>query len=132
MKGRGEMRTLKKALLPAAAIGIAVSVSSCGAGVSTGVYVGVAVPGPYVGYPGVGYPGYIGRPPYVYEEDALNLSAEPRERFAVSDSGGEPHPRCEMDSGTGAPCAADEPEQVTAESNGGSPYRSDPIESPRR
>jgi hypothetical protein len=126
------MRTLSKVLLPAAAIGIALSVSSCGAGVSTGVYVGVAVPGPYVGYPGVGYPGYVGRPPYVYEEDALNLPAKSRERVAVSDSETEPGRRCEVNSEAGVACVAQQPEQVTTEATDESTSRSSRVESPRR
>ena len=126
------MRTLSKALIPAAAIGIAVSVYSCGAGVSTGVYVGVAVPGPYVGYPGVGYPGYVGRPPYVYEEDALNLPAKSRERVAVSDSDAEAAPRHEVDSEAGVACVAQEPEEVTSEATDESTSRSSRIESPER
>lgn len=63
----------------------ALIVSACG---STGVYVGVAVPGPWVGYPGVGYPGYIGRPPVVYEEDALNETGVPEWYAALSDTPG--------------------------------------------
>ncbi len=114
------MRTLSKVLLPVAAIGIALSVYSCGAGVS-GVYVGVAVPGPYVGYPGVGYPGYVGRPPYVYEEDALILPAESRERIAVSDSNAGLGRQCELDSGGAVACAAHEPERWTAEPTDVSP-----------
>ena len=126
------MRSLTKAMLPAATIGIALSVYSCGAGVSTGVYVGVAVPGPYVGYPGVGYPGYVGRPPYVYEEDALNLPAEPADRVAASDYKAQRGHRCEPDSGVSVACAAREPERSAAESTDESPLPSDRAEPVRR
>jgi len=119
------MKTLTKAFLPAAAIGIALSAYSCGAGVSTGVYVGVAVPGPYVGYPGVGYPGYVGRPPYVYEEDALNLPAEPADRVTAADSKPQAGQRCESDSGAGVACEDREPGSSAAESTDESPFPSD-------
>jgi len=52
------------------ALGISLAVGACGTG---SVYVGVAAPGPWVGYPpGVygGYPGYYGRPWYAPDEDA--------------------------------------------------------------
>jgi hypothetical protein len=95
MKGRSEMRELLRGLLLVAAMGVALSAYGCGAGVSTGVYVGVAVPGPYVGYPGYGRPGYIGRPPYVYEEDALNLLPGSGNNVALStDSPLEAVPAC--------------------------------------
>ncbi len=126
------MRTLTRALLPAAAIGIAFSAYSCGAGVSTGVYVGVAVPGPYVGYPGVGYPGYVGRPPYVYEEDALNLPVDNADRVAASDSKAPAGQRCEPDSGASVACAAREPERSAAKSADESPFPSDRAGSLRR
>lgn len=107
-----KMRMLRKALLPAAAIGVALSGYGCGA--STGVYVGVAVPGPYIGYPGYGYPGYIGRPPYVYEEDALNLPVGARENVAVTAGSKE---QIDQQSGpearAGAVCTADEGVQTT-------------------
>lgn len=109
------MGTLTKALLPAAAVGIVLSVYACGA--STGVYVGVVVPGPYVGYPGVGYPGYIGRPPYVYEEDALNLPAETRDRVAASDSAADARRQCALESDTGIGCEADRQGRSIAEPN---------------
>ena len=103
---------LSKLLLPAAAIGIALSGYGCGA--STGVYVGVAVPGPYIGYPGYGYPGYVGRPPYVYEEDALNLPAGAQENVATSmDPGREFDERCGPEARAGAVCTADEGVQTT-------------------
>jgi hypothetical protein len=126
------MRTLTKALLPAAVIGIAISAYSCGAGVSTGVYVGVAVPGPYVGYPGVGYPGYVGRPPYVYEEDAFNLPAKTADRVAASDSKAQAGQWCEPDSGASVACAAREPERSATESADESPFPSDRAGSLRR
>lgn len=108
------MRTLSKALLPATVIGTALSIFACGAGVSTGVYVGVAVPGPYVGYPGVGYPGYIGRPPYVYEEDALNLPAGARGNVALSaDSELEADRECRSDDRGSVDCFAKQREQLT-------------------
>ena len=132
MKGSSEMKTLAKALLPAAAISVAFSAYSCGAGVSTGVYVGVAVPGPYVGYPGVGYPGYVGRPPYVYEEDALNLPAETAERVAASDSRAQAGHRCEPDSGASVACAAREREGAATEATDESPFPSDRAGSLRR
>lgn len=95
------MRILTKTVLPAALIGVVLSVYACGA--STGVYVGVAVPGPYVGYPGVGYPGYVGRPPYVYEEDALNVPAGSADRVAASYSEAEVDRWC-GDSDSGVEC----------------------------
>lgn len=111
---------LSKLLLPAAAIGIALSGYGCGA--STGVYVGVAVPGPYIGYPGYGYPGYVGRPPYFYEEDALNLPAGARENVAVStDSNGEFDERCGPKARAGEVCTVDEGEDRTT---GGADRRS--------
>jgi hypothetical protein len=124
------MRSLAKALLPAAAIGIALSVYSCGAGVSTGVYVGVAVPGPYVGYPGVGYPGYIGRPPYVYEEDALNLPAENPDRVAASDFRADAGRRCDPDPETGVACAAHAQERSVTQPTDEFPARPDRSGSP--
>ena len=103
---------LGKLLLPAAVIGIAFSGYGCGA--STGVYVGVAVPGPYIGYPGYGRPGYIGRPPYVYEEDALNLPAGKPDGIAVAaDSRAEFDQRCGPEVQAGAVCTADEGVQTT-------------------
>ncbi|MGD8700150.1 MAG: hypothetical protein PVJ43_12720 [Gemmatimonadales bacterium] len=109
------MRTLAKALLSGGTVGILLSVYACGA--STGVYVGVAVPGPYVGYPGVGYPGYVGRPPYVYEEDAFNLPAESRDRVATSGSTVNVRPQCGPDSEIGMACEADtQGQSITAPS----------------
>ena len=109
------MRTRLRALLSAAVVGIVLSVYACGAGVSTGVYVGVAVPGPYVGYPGVGYPGYVGRPPYVYEEDALNLPAKSRDWVAASGSEADARQRCVSESHTGIACNAEEQEPATTQ-----------------
>jgi hypothetical protein len=76
------MRSLSRILVVVAVSLAGYLALGCGVGVGTGgVYVGVAVPGPYVGYPG--YPGYIGRPPVVYyEEDALLLLVEPGELYA--------------------------------------------------
>jgi hypothetical protein len=64
--------------------GLSVGLLACyGSGVSTGVYVGVGVPGPYVGYPGYG--GYIGPPPVrYYDQDASRLPSETTERYARS------------------------------------------------
>ena len=76
------MRTLAKTCITTAAGLICLAAVGCGPG--GGVYVGVAVPGPYVGYPGGMYPGTVGRPPYAYEEDALNLPTDSRERYAAA------------------------------------------------
>ena len=64
-----------------------------GGGVSTGVYVGVGVPGPYVGYPGYG--GHMGPPPVIYyDEDAALLSTETDERYALSAAEESKEARC--------------------------------------
>lgn len=110
------MRTLSKALLSATVIGIALSIHACAAGVSTGVFVGVAVPGPYVGYPGMGYPGYIGRPPYVYEEDAMNVPAGWRENVALGTAPvTEFDPGCRMEVRGDVVCPAGEREASKSE-----------------
>lgn len=127
------MRTLSKALLPATVIGIALSIYACGAGVSTGVYVGVAVPGPYIGYPGVGYPGYIGRPPYVYEEDALNLPGGAWDNVAFSaDPEVRPDRGCRSDDRGSATCFAGEREQLTTGSLNEVPSRPERAEPDNR
>jgi hypothetical protein len=95
------MRTLAKACLTVAASLICLAAVGCGPG--GGVYVGVAVPGPYVGYPGGMHPGYVGRPPYVYEEDALNLPTESRERYAAAGQV-ETLQECKTDESDGDPC----------------------------
>lgn len=82
------MRSLVRLSLMIAVGSGALFSGGCGAGVSTGgVYVGVAVPGPYVGYPGA-YPGYMGPPPVVYydEDYALNAVSEPGGQLARFES----------------------------------------------
>jgi hypothetical protein len=90
-----------KTCLTAAASLICLAAVGCGPG--GGVYVGVAVPGPYVGYPGGMHPGYVGRPPYVYEEDALNLPTDSRERYAAAEQV-KTLQECEADESAGEPC----------------------------
>ncbi len=69
-------------LLTVAALSV-ILLGCYGSGVSTGVYVGVGVPGPYVGRPGYG--GYMGPPPVIYyDEDAALLPAETDGRYALS------------------------------------------------
>lgn len=114
---------LGKLLLPAAVIGTAFSGYGCGA--STGVYVGVAVPGPYIGYPGYGRPGYIGRPPYVYEEDALNMPAgQPGGIAVATDFRAEFDQRCGPEVQAGAVCTVDEGAQRTSGAADPSPSQS--------
>ena len=65
-------------------IGIALFLAGCGTG---SVYVGVAAPGPWVGYPpGVygGYPGYYGRPWYAPDEEEPQDNLSERARTVVS------------------------------------------------
>ncbi|UCF18676.1 MAG: hypothetical protein JSU87_12090 [Gemmatimonadota bacterium] len=70
-----KMNTRGRLLIGGLGLGL---IAACGPG--GGVYVGVAVPGPYGGpYP---YPGYVGRPPMVYgggvyEAEALNEADPP-------------------------------------------------------
>ena len=67
MKTRRASRLLIQTLV---VVGTVLSVGACGTG---SVYVGVAAPGPWVGYPpGVygGYPGYYGRPWYAPDQEA--------------------------------------------------------------
>ena len=53
----------------------------------SGVYVGVGVAGPYGGYPYGGYGGgYYGRPPRVYDEDALIDPVGTGERLAQAEA----------------------------------------------
>ena len=80
-----------------------ICLAAVGCGPGGGVYVGVAVPGPYVGYPGGMHPGYVGRPPYVYEEDALNLPTDSRERYAAAGQV-EISQECKSDESAGDPC----------------------------
>jgi hypothetical protein len=95
------MRTLARTCLTAAASLICLAAVGCGPG--GGVYVGVAVPGPYVGYPGGTYPGYVGRPPYVYEEDALNMPTDSGGRYAAA-GGEETFRECKADESVGDQC----------------------------
>lgn len=78
------MTKCAKVLITLAVSSLSLLAVGCGAGYGTGgVYVGVAVPGPYHGYPGYG--GYMGPPPVIYyEEDALHWVVEPSERYARS------------------------------------------------
>lgn len=62
-------RGTRRLILALLFIGTAFPLAGCGTG---SVYVGVAAPGPWVGYPpGVygGYPGYYGRPWYAPDEE---------------------------------------------------------------
>jgi hypothetical protein len=69
------------------------SLSSVGCGSGSGsVYVGVATPGPWVGYPGR-YPGmypgggvWVGVPVCCEDRDAMAEPAETTERYAESDA----------------------------------------------
>jgi hypothetical protein len=72
MKKSERTRACRCAVWGAGALLAAALAGCAGSGVSTGVYVGVAGPGPWYGYPGYGYPGMvgggvvIGRPAYPY------------------------------------------------------------------
>ena len=108
------MKKLVMPLLTAAAL--SVSLLACyGSGVSTGVYVGVGVPGPYVGYPGYG--GYIGRPPVIYyDEDAALLPTETDERYALSMGETSEKARCEEGPKGSVECVTEpEPKGDTAD-----------------
>jgi hypothetical protein len=63
-------RTIRRVFWMLILVGIAVPFGGCGPGT---VYVGVAGPGPWVGYPGRGYPGYgypgYGRPWYAPDQE---------------------------------------------------------------
>lgn len=106
------MKKLPPLLLFSAALGL--SAAGCGAGVSTGVYVGVGVPGPYGGYPYPCHSCWYGRPPYYDEEDALNGTAPAGERYADRAVRDEtvPAPESSGDSekgGSRTVCSADSP-----------------------
>jgi hypothetical protein len=61
-------------------VGVALPFGGCGPGT---VYVGVAAPGPWVGYPGRGYPGYgypgYGRPWYSPDQEVPEVIQTPVE-----------------------------------------------------
>jgi len=86
---------------------LAVCLLGCyGGGVSTGVYVGVGVPGPYVGRPGYG--GYMGPPPVIYyDEDAALLPAETDGRYALSTGETSEEARCEEGPKGAVECATE-------------------------
>jgi hypothetical protein len=112
------MRSLSTVLTVLAVSSAALLTIGCGAGVSTGVYVGVAVPGPYVGYPG--YPGYIGRPPVVYyEEDALYVPVEPGERYGRASLEGESEQVCPSETARPRPCVSVRSEASQSDENTG-------------
>lgn len=70
-------RATRLAIRASLALGISLAVGACGTGT---VYVGVAAPGPWVGYPpGVygGYPGYYGRPWYAPDQETPQEDAAP-------------------------------------------------------
>ena len=61
------MRRLARLLVVPAALALVAVAGGCGTG---SVYVGVAVPGPWVGYPGYYHPPtMIGRPPVYWDDD---------------------------------------------------------------
>jgi len=65
----------RRRILPiVGALALLAGAAGCGA---TGVYVGVAVPGPWVGYPGY-YPPptMIGRPPVYWDDDEEDVDVE--------------------------------------------------------
>lgn len=64
MTGTSTPCLLRRVVLIAA---LALPFAACGPGSS--VYVGVAAPGPWVGYPGGYYPGAWGYPGYRWEEE---------------------------------------------------------------
>lgn len=77
------MKAFDKALVLLAMGALGVAAGGCGG--ATGVYVGVAVPGPYVGYPVGTVGGWVGPPPVVYyEEDAMIEPVDTGERLAKS------------------------------------------------
>ena len=114
------MKKLVMPLLTAAALSVGL-LACYGSGVSTGVYVGVGVPGPYVGYPGYG--GYIGRPPVIYyDEDAALLPSETDERYALSIGATSEEARCEEGPKGTVECVAEsEPKGDTADRGGDEP-----------
>lgn len=63
-------RTIRRVFWMLVLVGITLPFGGCGPGT---VYVGVAAPGPWVGYPGRGYPGYgypgYGRPWYSPDQE---------------------------------------------------------------
>lgn len=93
---RCRTRSYVRTLLLFAAI---VPLVACGTG---SVYVGVAAPGPWVGYPpGVygGYPGYYGRPWYAPDEEAPQDDLREGARTGVPGPRDEvPEPRPDFDS----------------------------------
>jgi hypothetical protein len=102
------MRSLSRVLLVLAAGSLSLFVFGCGGGVSTGVYVGVAVPGPYYGYPGVG--GYMGPPPVVYYDDDDYATLQPLEedvRYGVSIAEEPGHQECPSPPQGSTTCAAE-------------------------
>ena len=88
-------RAAKRTLTIVAFVALALPAAACGPG-ST-VYVGVAAPGPWVGYPpgGVygGYPGRYGRPWYSPDAEA------PQERDAAAKAEAEKKPESETKGG---------------------------------
>jgi hypothetical protein len=84
-------RIIRLFVRASAFVGLALAFSGCASGT---VYVGVAAPGPWVGYPpgGVygGYPGVYGRPWYSPEEESpqeAEPSPENEERETPSEPG---------------------------------------------
>jgi hypothetical protein len=118
------MRKLTIPLLTLAALSVGL-VACYGGGVSTGVYVGVGVPGPYVGRPGYG--GYMGPPPVIYyDEDSALLPAETDERYALSIDEVNEEARCEEGPKGTVECASESESRARAadqesdDSDGGS------------
>jgi hypothetical protein len=88
------MKLLSRCFM-AATIGLVLLTTGCGSYGSPNVYIGVAVPGPYIGYPYYGpHSGWVGRPyPAPYWRDRDDLSPEPyHDSIAATDStaGAEP------------------------------------------
>jgi len=86
-----ERRTIKRFLQGLALVAILLPAFGCGPGT---VYVGVAAPGPWVGYPPGGvygrYPGVYGRPWYSPEEEPkTEESAAKDERTDTAEESGE-------------------------------------------
>ena len=83
-------RTIRYLLRALVLVGIALPFSGCAPGT---VYVGVAAPGPWVGYPGRGYPGYhpgaYGRPWYSPDEERPQ-EAEPTLENGVPEAPSDP------------------------------------------
>ena len=77
-----------------AALFLAIALPAIACGPSTTVYVGVAAPGPWVGYPPGAvygpYPGRYGRPWYSPEEEPQAPKAQDEGADAVEPDPGEP------------------------------------------